>query len=93
MKMSKQAYLIAGAAVTALSVALVTDYVIRKRCKQAVSAGMLIAGLAGIAGGAVLAYQPEREMRKRLTVNDLIDDGDAALIEQNIVEVLEDRDE
>ena len=81
-------YTVAGAAVAASSAALIVSYAVCKAKKKAACAGLLVAGIAGMAVGAALAYKPEADARKQLTVNDLFDDSDMELVNQNINEVL-----
>lgn len=85
---NKQFYL-TGAAVAAASVALIVDYSIRKKKEQAPFAGILVAGIAGLFLGAAIAYKPEKEAKKALTVDDLLDDGDEELVHQNISELMD----
>ena len=87
--MNKQTlYRVAGAAVGTLSAILITDFICRKKHEKSASTGLLLAGLAGVAIGAALAYEPVRKAKKELTVSDMLDDHDVKLINQNISEVL-----
>ena len=90
LKFDKKTYFLTGAAVAAVSAALIVDYAVRKKKEKTVYAGLLIAGLAGLVGSALLAYQPEKQARKQLTVTDMLDDADVSLVHQNISEVLKD---
>ena len=90
LKFDKKTYFLTGAAVAAVSAALVVDYAVRKKKEKTVYAGLLLAGIAGFVGSAILAYQPEKQARKQLTVTDMLDDADVSLVHQNISEVLKD---
>ena len=90
LKFDKRTYFLAGAAVAAVSAALVVDYAVRKKREKSVYAGLLIAGIAGLIGSAVLAYQPEKQAKAQLTVTDMLDDEDVTLVRENISEVLGD---
>lgn len=90
LKFDKKTYFLTGAAVAAVSAALIVDYAVRKKKEKTVYAGLLIAGLAGLVGSAILAYQPEKQAKKQLTVTDMLDDEDVSLVHQNISEVLTD---
>lgn len=86
--MNKKLYALTGSAVAVASTAMIIGYAIRKKKEEAVCAGVLLAGIAGLVGGAVIAYQPEKEAKKKLTVRDLLDDDDVLLVNKNIAEVL-----
>ena len=86
--MNKKLYALTGAAVAVASTALIFGYAVCKKKEQAVCTGILLAGVAGLLGGALIAYQPEKEAKKKLTVQDLLDDDDLMLVKQNIAEVL-----
>ena len=87
--MNKQTlYRVAGAAVGTLSALWIVDFACRKKQEKPASTGLLLAGLAGVAIGAALAYEPVRKAKKELTVSDLLDDRDVQLIDQNVSEVL-----
>ena len=90
LKFDKKSYFLTGAAVAAVSAALIIDYAVHKKKEKAVSAGLLVAGIVGLVGSAVLAYQPEKQARRQLTVTDMLDDNDVSLVNQNISEVLKD---
>ena len=81
-------YRITGAALTAVSIALVTDYTIRARKKTGASVVSLLAGIAGLAAGAAIASKPERDAIRRLKVENMIEEDEAELMDQNISEVL-----
>ncbi|MBR2722363.1 MAG: hypothetical protein IKC31_05105 [Clostridia bacterium] len=87
--MNKLVYSITGAAVAATSVALITTYAVKKKKEEAVGAGMLIAGLAGLVLGAVIAYEPTRQASKRLVSKEnILNESDVDLMSENISEVL-----
>ena len=86
--MNKKMYFIAGAAVAAVSAAMVVGYAVKKKKEQAAGVGLLLAGIAGFVGSAILAYQPEKEAQEKLTVHELIDEGDEALMHENFTEIL-----
>lgn len=90
LKFDKRTYFLTGAAVAAVSAALIVDYAVRKKKEKTVYAGLLLAGMVGLVGSAVLAYQPEKQARKQLTVTDMLDDADVSLVRENISEVLND---
>ena len=86
--MNKKMYALTSAAVAVASTVMILDFAIRKKTEHAACVGVLLAGLAGLIGGAVIAYQPEKKARRGLTVEDMLDDYDVALVENNISEVL-----
>ena len=86
--MNKKMYALTSAAVAVASTVMIVDYVVRKKTERAAYAGILLAGIAGLIGGAVIAYQPEKKARRGLTVEDMLDDYDVAMVENNISEVL-----
>ena len=86
--MNKKMYALTSAAVAVASTVMIVDYVVRKKTERAACAGILLAGIAGLIGGAVIAYQPEKKARRALTVEDMLDDYDVAMVENNISEVL-----
>ena len=90
LKFDKKTYFLTGAAVAAMSAALIVDYAVRKKKEKTVYAGLLLAGMVGLVGSAVLAYQPEKQARKQLTVNDMLDEDEVSLVHANISEVLND---
>lgn len=87
MNKERLLYTVAGAAVALTSVALIAGYSVRKAKKKG-GVGLLVAGLAGMAVGAALAYKPELDAKRGLTVDELFNDGDMELMQQNISEVL-----
>lgn len=88
MNKERLIYTVAGAAVAATSAALIVGYAVCKTQKKAACAGLLVAGMAGFAIGAALAYKPELDARRGLTVDELLNEGDMELVKQNISEVL-----
>lgn len=86
-------YLLTGTAIAACSVALLASAAIENPNQKLRRAGKLFAGLAGIAVGTAVATRPNYKKRQLLTVQNLLNDTDVARIEQNIAEVLENRDE
>ena len=93
LKFDKKTYFLTGAAVAAVSAALIVDYAVRKKKEKTVYAGLLLAGMVGLVGSAVLAYQPEKQARKQLTVTDMLDEDEVSLVRENIAEVLNDTSE
>ncbi|MBE6632935.1 MAG: DUF308 domain-containing protein [Ruminococcaceae bacterium] len=80
---------VAGALVIAGSVITVADYIERKRKDKVSRVGELIAGLAGVAIGALLASEPKRqETRKKLIVEDMFTEEDIAIADEQIRETL-----
>ena len=50
---------------------------------------MILLGSLGVAAGAAVALIPRvQELRQKMVLDDLLDDGDVALMEENISEVL-----
>lgn len=86
--MNKKLYALTGAAVAVASTALIFGYAVCKKKEQAVCTGILLAGVAGLLGGALIAYEPKRRAKKQLTVHDLLDEDELMLVKQNIAEVL-----
>lgn len=82
-------FYLAGAAVAVASAALIVDYSVRKKKEETPFAGLLVAGITGLFLGAAIAYKPEKEAKKALTVDDLLDDGDEELMHQNISELMD----
>ena len=68
MNKERLLYTVAGAAVATASAALIVGYAVCKAKKKAACAGMLVAGMAGLAIGAALAYKPELDAKRGLTV-------------------------
>ena len=80
---------IAGAAVIASSVITVIDYIERKKHDKISHVTELLAGLAGVAVGALLASEPKRqETREKLIVEDMFGEEDVALANEQIRETL-----
>lgn len=86
--MKKSTYAWLGAATAVASTAMIIGYAVKKQKEQAVCAGVLLAGIAGLLGGALIAYHPEKKKRQRLTVRELLDDTDVRLCEESIAELL-----
>jgi len=86
----KNTYAWIGAATAVASTAMIIGYVLRKKKNEAVCSGVLLAGIAGLIGGALIAYEPERKKKKRLTVRELLDEADARLCEESMEELLGD---
>ena len=91
--MDNKKYFLASAAITVASAALIIGATAKKPKKKSVYTGMILAGVAGFLGAAALAYQPTRQAKKRLRVEDMIDEMDAVQLESNISEVLADEDD
>lgn len=80
---------IAGAAVIASSVITVIDYIERKRHAKISHVTELLAGIAGVAVGALLASEPKRqEAREKLIVDDMFSEEDVDLANEQIRETL-----
>ena len=90
----KLAYSIAGAAVAAVSTAMIVDFACRKAKEKTAYTAILIAGIAGIAAGTALGALAVKEAKaaKKATEAeveaDLLDDCEVEMIEDNIAEVL-----
>lgn len=85
--MKDKYYYLAGAALAVASTASIVTYAVQKSKNQKSNVGLLIAGIAGLAGSAFLATQPARDAQKKLTVEDLLDDEDTKLMQTNISEI------
>lgn len=86
--MKKTIYTIAGAAVALFS-ATAAGVAIGKKKKEASAAPMVLSGILGVTAGAVIALIPRvQELKQKMVLDDLLDDGDVALMEENIAEVL-----
>ena len=79
---------IAGALVTASSVAMIADYSISKKKQQQVCPGKLVAGIVGLCAGALITYIPDHLAKKKLPVEQMIDEEEEELMNENIAEVL-----
>ncbi|MBQ8431450.1 MAG: hypothetical protein IJX28_01055 [Clostridia bacterium] len=87
--MKTRIFTIAGATVALSSTVALISYGLRKRKDQDPSVGILLAGVAGFLLGAVAATAPGViETNNKLKIEDILDDEDAALMNQNITEVL-----
>ena len=90
----KLAYSIAGAAVAAVSTAMIVDFACRKAKEKTAYTAVLIAGIAGIAAGTALGALAVKEAKaakkaaEAETEADLLDDCEVEMIEDNIAEVL-----
>ena len=86
--MKKTIYTIAGAAVALFS-ATAAGVAIGKKKKEASAAPMVLSGILGVTAGAMIALIPRvQELKQKMVLDDLLDDGDVALMEENIAEVL-----
>ncbi|MBR3893965.1 MAG: hypothetical protein IKJ35_02345 [Clostridia bacterium] len=88
--MKKNTYAWIGAASAVASTAMIIGYALRRKKNEAVCSGVLLAGIAGLLGGALIAYEPERKKRMRLTVRELLDEADARMCEASMEELLGD---
>ena len=88
--MKKNTYAWIGAATAVASTAMIIGYALRKNKNEAVCSGVLLAGIAGLLGGALIAYEPERKKRMRLTVRELLEEADARMCEEGMGELLGD---
>ena len=90
----KLAYSIAGAAVAAVSTAMIVDYACRKAKEKTAYTAILVAGIAGLAAGTALgtlAVKEAKAAKKAAEAEaeaDLLDDCEVEMIEDNIAEVL-----
>ena len=88
----KLAYSIAGAAVAAVSTAMIVDYACRKAKEKTAYTAILVAGIAGIAAGTALgalAVKEAKAAKKAAQAEaDLLDNCEVEMIEDNIAEVL-----
>ena len=85
--MKDKYYYLAGVALAVASTASIVTYAVQKNKNEKSNVGLLIAGIAGLAGSAYLATQPVRDAQKKLTVEDLLDDDDTELMQTNISEI------
>lgn len=86
--MNEKKYFLASAAVTLASAAVLITTAKKKPKQKSVYTALVLAGIAGFAGAAALAYQPTREAKKRLLVEKLVEEIDIPDLEQNISELL-----
>ncbi len=94
--MKKIVYSIAGAAVAAVSTAMIADYAFRKAKEKTAYTAVLVAGITGLAAGAALAGLAVKEAvknKKAPAVAEELEDCEVAEIEENIAEVLGDAEE
>ena len=86
--MKKTIHTIAGAAI-ALSSATAAGVALGKKKQEASSAPIILSGFLGVAAGAAIALIPRvQELRQKMTIDDLLDEDDVALMRENISEVL-----
>ncbi|MBQ7335071.1 MAG: hypothetical protein IJW92_01175 [Clostridia bacterium] len=82
---------IAGAATVVASTALVVDYAVRKS-KSRANAAELVFGIfgiaAGIAAGVAAVVMAQKEENQALLMEHVLEEDDAALMDENIAEVL-----
>jgi len=88
--MNKKKYFLASAAVAFASAALLIVTAKHRPKRKWVFVGLIFAAIAGFVGAIALAYHPGKEERKKLKLEELIDDFDAEQLEENISEVLGD---
>ena len=82
-------YSVAGATLVLASTITVLDFATRKKKEKDPNATALAFGLIGLAAGMALASKPAINDSKKLALDeDVINDEDAALVHQNISEVL-----
>ncbi len=79
---------IASAVVSAASVAVIADYSMKKKKDQDGNATPLVLGVVGLVASAVVAGLPDYLAAKKLTVEDMLNDHEAGLMDENISEVL-----
>ncbi len=86
---------IVGAAVAAVSTAMIADYAVRKRSPEKTAyTAILVTGIAGLAAGTLLAGVAVKKSKKAKApvIHDDLDDCEVLEIEQNISEVLGDEE-
>ncbi len=81
-------YAATGVAVAVGSAIAVADYLDRVRRKKSATVAELIAGVAGLAAGIVIATEPKREEKRAVVIEDLFDEDELRLIYQQINETL-----
>ena len=86
--MTRKEFYIASAVTTAVSVAGIVTYAVKKATKGKACAWLLLAGMAGLAASAALVTKPDRDAAKSLAEEILLDDADADLMQLNISEIL-----
>ena len=86
--MKRKKYFLTGAAIAFASAALLVGASKRRPKQKWVYVGMVFAAIAGFIAAIVVAYRPRHEDRKKLKVQEMIDQLDADRIEKNISEVL-----
>ena len=79
---------IAGALVTASSVAMITDYSISKKKQKEACPTKLVAGIVGLCAGALITYIPDFIANRKLPVDQMINEDEEDLMNENIAEVL-----
>ena len=87
-KNERLAFAIAGGVLITASVVPMVAYLSRKKEDQTTGVGMLLGAVAGLTAGILLAYEPERRARRRVVVDQMFDDDDAALADSRIHSVL-----
>ncbi|MBQ9759734.1 MAG: hypothetical protein IJW16_00135 [Clostridia bacterium] len=85
--MKNKDYYLTGAAIALASTAALAVYAVKKAKTGTAATGLLLAGLAGYAIGAIAATEPARTATRRLAVEDLLDDADTELMQTNISEI------
>ena len=88
--MKKNTYAWIGAATAVASTAMIIGYALRKKKNDAVCTGVLLAGIAGLLGGAWIAREPARKQKTSPSVRALLDEADALLCEESMAELLTD---
>ena len=71
----------------------ILDNVAKKKAGASPALGAWLTAIAGLAVGTAIAMQPEKQMRKKLTVDNLLDETDLSRMHENISEVLENENE
>ncbi len=84
----KVALTAAGIAMAVGSVVAIIDYADRRRRARGANACELIAGIAGVVGGILLATEPARQKNRSLAIEDMFDEEELLLIQQQIRETL-----
>ncbi len=82
---------IAGAAVAAVSTAIIADYAMRKAKEKTAYTALLVTGILGVAVGTVIAGRAVRNAKKEKYIPDFTDeleDCEVEAIEESMSEIL-----
>ena len=89
----KLVFAVTGGALITASIGSMIAYLSRKKEDQDVGVGMLLGAVAGLTAGILLAYEPERQARRRVVVDQMFDEDDAEVANRRIDQVLNKPDE